>query len=531
VAVTYEHPALEPILKETYGIFVYQEQVMQAANVLAGYSLGKADLLRRAMGKKKPEEMEKQRAVFVKGCDEHQKIPKTHAEKIFDILAKFAGYGFNKSHSAAYAVVAYQTAWLKANYPVEFMAALLSNELANTDKIQLFINECRTMGIEVLSPDVNESEIRFSVVPATDPATARHAKAIRFGLAAIKNVGEIAVENIIAARAKDGRFKSFDDFCERIDLRTVNRKVLENLCKCGALDSLIPSNGKRSGIFSEIDWQMNRASAIQRDRQRGQSALFEIEPVNVRRQMPHAESAVAWTESEMLAFEKELLGFYVSGHPLAKYADILRRYDLTPTSKLGELKDGDAARLGGIISKLQLKTTKQGKPMAIINLEDLDGTVEALAFSEAYTKYTANIQPDAAVYICGTVNRREEPPKIYADQVLKLDDVPRRFTKAVHIRIPVANANDSQLEQIRDILRQHKGACPVIICFIYPDGRLVFMETDDFFAVTPSADLIAKIESLIGEETVYLKVDTEKLLAPPVSPKQRFANYDGRKSN
>jgi DNA polymerase-3 subunit alpha len=530
VAVTYEHPALEPILQETYGIFVYQEQVMQAANVLAGYSLGAADLLRRAMGKKKPEEMEKQRAIFVKGCDAQHKIPKAHAEKIFDILAKFAGYGFNKSHSAAYAVVAYQTAWLKANYPVEFMAALLSNELANTDKIQLLINECRSMGIEVLSPDVNESNIRFSVVPAAASPAARHSKAIRFGLAAIKNVGEIAVQNIIEARAKDGPFKTFDEFCERVDLRTVNRKVLENLCKCGALDSLAPPNSTRSNLFSEIDWQMNRASAIQRDRQRGQSALFAIEPINVRRQMPNAETTVSWTESEMLAFEKELLGFYVSGHPLARYADILRRYDLTPTNKLGDLKDGDAARLGGIISNLQLKTTKQGKPMAIITLEDLDGTVETLAFSEAYTKYTANIQPDAAVYVCGTVNRREEPPKIYADQILKLDDVPRRFTKAVHIRIPVANTNDFQLERIRDILHQHTGACPVVICFIYPDGRLVFLEADDRLAVTPSAGLIASVESLIGEQTVYLKVDTDKLLAPPVSPKQRFANFDGRKN-
>ena len=501
VAIEYDHPALEPILKETYGIFVYQEQVMQAANVLAGYSLGGADLLRRAMGKKKVEEMEKQRATFVKGSADHNKIPKAKAEKIFDTLAKFAGYGFNKSHSAAYAVVAYQTAFLKANYPVEFMAALLSNELANTEKIQLFINECRHMQIAVLPPDVNKSGVKFTVDDGK----------IRFGMAAIKNVGEIAVQNIIDVRQQSGLFTSFEDFCTRIDLRTVNRKVLECLVKCGACDTF---DTDRAKLFTEIDYQMNRAGALQRDRERGQAALFDVEPVNARRAMPGTTPAVQWSQSEMLGFEKELLGFYVTGHPLTQYADILERYELVSSAKLAELTEGQATRLGGIITRLQLKTTKQGKPMAILTLEDLAGSVEVLVFSEAYTKCSALLTADAAVFVRGTVNLREEKPKLYGDEVTTLGDVPRRFTKAVHLRVALGSLNEAMLPRIQEVLRAHKGSCPLLFCFRHPDGQVTFMETHDMYAVTPSEQFIADVEAILGEDTVYLKVDTEKLQAP-----------------
>ena len=324
-------------------------------------------MLRRAMGKKKPEEMESQREIFIKGCHEKNKIPRGKANQIFDMLAKFAGYGFNKSHSAAYGVVSYQTAWLKANYPVEFMAAVLSNELANTDKIQLFINECKRMGIEVQAPDVNESGVRFTVGGGK----------IRFGLAAIKNVGEIAVQNVIQVREASGRFISFEDFCTRVDLRIVNRKVLECLVKCGAFDSL---GEPRAVVFAAVEYQMNRASSVQRDKERGQAALFDVEPVNARRKATGQAPSVEWSQSEMLAYEKELLGFYVTGHPLSEYAEILQRYELGSSGKLAQLQDGQMARVGGIISKIVPKTTKQGKPMAILTLEDLDGSVEVLVF-------------------------------------------------------------------------------------------------------------------------------------------------------
>jgi len=501
VKIEYDHPLLEPILKETFGIFVYQEQVMQAASVLAGYSLGGADVLRRAMGKKKPEEMEKQRAIFVKGCREKNKIPEAKANQIFDMLAKFAGYGFNKSHSAAYGVVAYQTAWLKANYPVEFMAAVLSNELANTEKIQQFVNECKSMGIEVLPPDINASDVKFTVENGR----------IRFGLAGIKNVGEIAVKHIIEVRRQHGPFRSLGDFCERVDPRTVNRKVIESLVKCGAFDSL---NTARAEVFAEIDYQMNRASSLQRDRERGQAALFDLEPATARAAAVRQAPTVQWSQSEMLAFEKELLGFYVSGHPLSRYAEILRRYELASTAQLTQWQDGQATRIGGIINKVLPKITKQGKPMAILTLEDLDGTVEVLVFPEAHARSAPYLSQDAAVFVCGTVNRREDPPKIVAEQILPLEDVPKKFTKAVHIRLPTTRAGEEGLlEKIQETLRAHQGCCPVIFCFMYPDGKLVFLEASEQLAVTPSESFVRDIESIAGEDTVWLKVDTEKLAA------------------
>ena len=508
VKVAYDHPLREPILRETFGVFVYQEQVMQATSALAGYSLGGADVLRRAMGKKKPEEMEKQREIFIKGCHEKNKIPRGKANQIFDMLAKFAGYGFNKSHSAAYGVVSYQTAWLKANYPVEFMAALLSNELANTDKIQLFINECKRMGIEVLAPDVNESGVRFTV---------RGGK-IRFGLAAIKNVGEIAVENVIRVRDAGGRFQSFEDFCTRVDLRIVNRKVLECLVKCGAFDSL---GELRAVVFAAVECQMNRAASAQRDRERGQTALFDVEPVNAQHRATGQPPAVDWSQSEMLAFEKELLGFYVTGHPLSQYAEVLRRYELASSGQLTQLQDGQMTRIGGIISKLTPKTTKQGRPMAIMTLEDLDGSVEILVFPESYAKYAASLKADAAIFVCGMANLREDKPKIVADQIIPLDDVPKRFTKAVHIRLSAGTTEDSILTRVQHVLHAHKGSVPVLFCFIYPDGKLVFLEAHEHFSVSPTQQFVRDVEAILGEDSVWLKVDTEKLAATNGSRRER----------
>jgi len=509
VKIVYDHPALEPILKETYGIFVYQEQVMQAANALAGYTLGGADMLRRAMGKKKPEEMEKQRTIFVKGCSDTHKIPKAKAESIFDTLAKFAGYGFNKSHSAAYAVVAYQTAYLKANYPVEFMAASLSNELANTEKIQLFINECRHMKLEVLPPDVNASGVRFTVEKGN----------IRFGMAAIKNVGEIAVKNIIEVRDKAGKFQSLADFCDRVDSRVVNRKVVECLIKCGAFDTINP---KRAQVFAEVDYQLNRAATVQRDRDRGQSALFDVEPVNARKQATGRLPEVVWSESEMLGFEKELLGFYVTGHPLSQHAEILRRYELASTAQLAQLQDGQSTRIGGLISKLTPKLTKQGKPMSILTLEDLDGSVEVLCFPETHAKCVMHLKADAPVFVTGVVNLREDKPKIFADQVIPLTDVPKRFTKAMHIRLSMSTASEDLLARIHDLLLANTGGVPVMFCFIFPDGKLVFLEAHERFSVVPSSELVVALEDLIGEDSVWLKVDAEKLAAQTASPRKTW---------
>jgi DNA polymerase-3 subunit alpha len=513
VKVAYDHPLLEPILKETFGVFVYQEQVMQAANVLAGYSLGGADVLRRAMGKKKPEEMEKQREIFIRGCHEKNKIPRPKANRIFDMLAEFAGYGFNKSHSAAYGLVSYQTAWLKANYPVETMAALLSNELANTDKIQLFINECKRMSIDVLAPDVNESGVRFTV---------RDGK-IRFGLAAIKNVGEIAVANVIQVRNLGGRFESFEDFCTRIDLRIANRKVLECLVKCGAFDSL---GEPRAQLFAAIEYQMSRAASVQRDRERGQTALFDVEPVNARKQATGQAPSVEWSQSQMLSFEKELLGFYVTGHPLTQYAEVLRRYELTPSGQLTQLQDGQTARIGGIISKLTLKTTKQGKPMAIMTLEDLDGSVEVLVFPDSYARYASSLKTDAAIFVCGRASLRDDKPKIAAEQIFPLDDVPNKFTKAVHIRLSAGTTEDSILTRVHNVIRTHRGHVPVLFCFIYPDGKLVFLEAHERFSVAPTQQFVRDVEAILGEDSVWLKVEAEKPGANNGSGRERHGRAD-----
>ncbi|MGD0649843.1 MAG: OB-fold nucleic acid binding domain-containing protein [Verrucomicrobiia bacterium] len=315
-------------------------------------------------------------------------------------------------------------------------------------------------------------------------------------------------QNIIKARDAGGKLKSFSDFCERVDLRMVNRKVLESLVKCGTFDSLDP---QRARLYAEIDYQMNRASSLQRDRERGQAALFDVEPVNARKQATGKPPEVEWSQSEMLAFEKELLGFYVTGHPLSQYADILRRYELASSARLAQLQDGQTTRIGGIVSKLQPKMTKQGKPMAIVTLEDLDGSVEVLIFPEAYAKCSIHLRADAAIFVCGTVNLREDKPKIFADHIIPLDEVPKRFTKAVHIRLPAETTEEAALTRVREALQAHQGNVPVMFCFMYDDGKLVFIETHDNFFVTPSEALVQELERILGEDTVWLKVDTEKM--------------------
>jgi DNA polymerase-3 subunit alpha len=324
VKIEYPHPLLEPISKETYGVLIYQEQVMQAAQILAGYTLGGADLLRRAMGKKKVEEMQKEREKFVKGAAGVNKIPAAKANEIFDLLEKFAGYGFNKSHAAAYAIVAYQTAYLKANYPVEFLSANMTNDMNNTDKLSVLIEEARNFGIEVLAPDVNESHIAF--------APARDGTVIRFGLAAIKGVGEGAVQAILAAR-ESGKFNSLEEFCERIDGRAVTRKVLEALIKSGACDCF---GETRSTMFAKIDRVMARAASIISDRQKGQNTLFGMLEENADKKPEPEKQLPEWPQHELLAHEKELLGFYVTGHPLTPYAPLLEKYALHKTSGLAE---------------------------------------------------------------------------------------------------------------------------------------------------------------------------------------------------
>jgi len=522
VKIEYEHPLLEPICRETYGIMVYQEQVMQAAQALAGYTLGGADLLRRAMGKKKPEEMAKQREIFVKGAAKVNGIPAAKANQIFDLLEKFAGYGFNKSHAAAYAIVAYQTAYLKANYPVEFFCAMMTNDMGDTEKLSQYIAEARGMGIEVLPPDVNESQVHFA------PSKGRGAEAspgvtqaaghqngngesssglvIRFGLAAIKGVGEVAVQAILKARDQGGKFSSLADMCERVDGRSINRKVLEGLIKCGACDCF----GKtRATLFAQMDRTLARAASIIADRQRGQSSLFGALE-DRRTSEPEAEASLPeWPQHEMLAQEKELLGFYVTGHPLTPYASILEKYSLATTKGLAEMQNRTVTRLGGMIAAVQQGFSKKsGKPYAMVTLEDLVGTVQVLCMNENYDNYLELLVQGNAIFVIGEVNTGDERPKIFPQEIMKLDEVPRRFTKQIHLRLNTAHLTPEGLESVQKLIAAHPGKCPLFFCFVRPTGEVIFMEAHEKYFVAPCRQLQEAADNLLGENTYYAKVDS-----------------------
>jgi DNA polymerase-3 subunit alpha len=498
VQIVYEHPLLEPICGETYGIMVYQEQVMQAAQVLAGYTLGAADILRRAMGKKKAEEMAAQRETFVVGCAAANDIPPEKAHQIFNLLEKFAGYGFNKSHAAAYAVVAYQTAYLKANYPIEFFCAMMTNDMGDTDKLSLYVAEARSSGIDVLPPDVNESGPHF--------APSRERPAIRFGLAAVKNLGEAAVEAIVRGRTAGGPFASLADFCARVDAKALNRKVLETLIRCGACDGL---GENRATLTANLEGALARGSSIALDRARGQGSLFGFGPGAALQVEPSPIRKPEWPESELLAGEKELLGFYVTGHPLTRYAALLETYSLATTATLAELPSRSMTRIGGLIAAVQGGVSKKtNKPYAMVTLEDLHGSVAVLFVNEAYDTHRELLVPKTAVIVTGEVNRSEDKPKLFPVEVAPLEQAPRLFTQQVHFRLNSAHLNRERLMAARDLALAHRGTCPLFLCVMLPAGQAVFLEAHEQFAVTPSLELERAADQAFGQGTYYAKVDT-----------------------
>ena len=519
VKIEYEHPLLEPIARETYGILIYQEQVMQATQVLAGYTLGRADLLRRAMGKKKREEMAKQRAIFVKGCKEKNQIPEKKANEIFDLLEKFAGYGFNKSHAAAYAIVAYQTAYLKANYPVEFFCAMMTNDMADTAKLSQYINEAREFGIEVLQPDVNESQVHFAPaergtgfqpVNSADKDTGQRPvpqrQGIRFGLAAIKGVGEVAVQAILKPRNESGKFNTLSELCERVDGRSLGRKTLEALIKAGACDCF---GETRKSMFNRIDSvlaSIANTSDIRGGNQGGFSfVLKETDGAQSQSRITTEE----WPQHELLAHEKELLGFYVTGHPLTPFAPILEKYALTNTAKLAELPNRSLTRIGGLIAAVQNGVSKKsGKPYSMVTLEDLEGSVQILCMNENYDKYRELLTPNRAILVVGEVNTGDDRPKIFPQEIMPLEDAPRRFTRQVHLRLHTAHLKPEQLESVRELVAAHPGKCPLLLCFMRPGGEVIFVDTNERFSVMPSQKLQQEADARFGEETYYAKVDT-----------------------
>jgi len=508
VQIVYEHRLLETISKETYGVLIYQEQVMQAAQILAGYTLGGADLLRRAMGKKKVEEMQKQRETFVKGAAKTNGIPAAKANQIFDLLEKFAGYGFNKSHAAAYAVVAYQTAYLKANYPVEFLSAMMTNDMGTQDKLKVVLDEARSMDVEVLPPNVNEGQAYFWPAASVDASGngAAERQAIRFGLAAIKGVGEIAVQGIIKAREEGGRFKSLVDLCERVDSRTVNRKTLEALIKCGACDGL---GETRASLFANLERAMTRAAELAYDRQRGQSSLFGMLEESAPPRPDPARQLPEWPQHELLAHEKELLGFYVTGHPMTPYAPLLERYCLTNSNTAKTLAPRALTRIGGMISALQQGFSKKnGKPYAMVTLEDLEGTLTMLCMNENYDKYRELLVPGKALLIVGEVNNDEDRPKLFPQEIMALDDAPRKYTKQVHFRLNAVHLTPEKLESARALCEAHPGRVPVFLCLRRAAGELVFIETHEKYSVAPTGAFQRAVDEMFGEETYYAKVDT-----------------------
>jgi DNA polymerase-3 subunit alpha len=520
IKIEYEHPLLESLSKETYGVLIYQEQVMQAAQVLAGYTLGSADLLRRAMGKKKLEEMAKQRASFVQGCAKVNNIPAAKANQIFDLLEKFAGYGFNKSHAAAYAIVAYQTAWLKANHPVEFFCALMTNDMGDTAKLSVLIAEARAFGVEVLPPDVNESGVYFTPSKTADGSRL----AIRFGLAAIKGVGEVAVEGILAAR-QTGRFESLAELCERVDGRTVNRKALEALVKSGACDCF---GETRATLASKIDRALTRAAGVIHDRQRGQNTLFGLLEENAGPAPEPDRQLPEWPQHELLAHERELLGFYVTGHPLTPLAPILDAYALHKTSQLNELKNRDMTRLGGLVTEVVKGISKKSnKPYALATIEDMAGSVQVLCLNDNYEKFLALLQPNKALLVTGEVNLSEDKPKIFPVEIIALEDAPHLCTKQVHLRLQMAHLTPPDLESARALVDAHPGKCPLFLCFKWPGGEAVFVEAHERFFVKPSEALQRAVDERFGEQTYYAKVDTALPQRAPRQWEKRPFNGNG----
>lgn len=454
--VIYAHPLLEQVCADTYGIIVYQEQVQRAANILAGYSLGQADLLRRAMGKKDKAKMDQERISFVEGCGKTNQIPPDQANAIFDFIAKFAEYGFNKSHSAAYGLISYQTAFLKAHYPVEFMAGLLSNDLDKTEKLSGIIAECQRMGIQVLPPHINESGLKFT--PVEEPGV----RAIRFGLGAIKNVGSGAMEDAIREREANGPFQSLQDFCSRLDARTVNRKILESLVKCGAFDGF---GQTRAALFASIESVMAVAAGVQRDRASGQVSLFDdldMEAAPVRETGPEIPP---WPRSEMLNYEKELLGFYVSGHPLDDYAGSLESAKITPISHLDELEENGTVTLGGMILSVEKKFVKKtNKPFVVFQLEDFTGSLEITAWDETVAKAGELLQPGAVVSVSTRIQKRDDGLRASANSLTALDPKPSR--RPVVLRLDSTRLDPTDLQPLRDLAAGQKGRRPLILEFI-----------------------------------------------------------------
>ncbi|MEO6028496.1 MAG: DNA polymerase III subunit alpha [Candidatus Binatia bacterium] len=488
--IVYDHPLLEGVLNETYGTMIYQEQVMQIAQTLAGYSLQDADNLRKAMGKKKKEEMDKERDRFQQGAI-GQGIKAELATRIFEQMEKFAAYGFNKSHSAAYALISFQTAYLKTHYPHEFMAALLSLEMGDTDSTYKNIAECRAHGIAILPPDINESGEKFTVVPG---------KGIRFGLGAVKGVGSKAIDIIQRARDEGEPFKDLGDFAHRVRGQQINRRVLESLMKCGTFDSLHPSRAmlltEGEGTPAYVDRVMQWAATAAESA--GQITLFKLEDVPPPR--PPA-NVPEWSNKQRLASEKETVGFYITGHPLDRYDNDLRRLVTAPISELGSRQGQEKIKAGGVVHTLKLKNNKKGDRYATFNLEDKSGTIEVIVWPEAYRRYEARIASDDPIYVSGTLEVNEDRCQIIGDEIGSLDDMRFKHAKEVLLTF-VEGLTAERAEALSRTLQAHPGTRNVSLQLM--EGELVASVKLPRFKVSPSEKLADAVERL-GARISYVQ--------------------------
>lgn len=490
IPIEYPLPELEPILKETYGVIVYQEQVMSIATALANYTLGEADLLRRAMGKKKLAEMAEQKNRFEKGALKN-KIDPEKASYIFDLMEKFAGYGFNKSHSAAYAMVTYQTAYLKTHFPAEFMAAQLSLESGNSDKITVYLQECRDMGIQILPPQVNESFEDFHVSEGR----------IVFGLSAVKNVGENAVNSIIETRKDSGPFCSLQDFTRRVDLRKVNKKVIDSLIKCGAFDGLGPS---RRAMSDASDTILEQAASFQKERIDGQFNLFATDcaPGELGNLTDISiPDSPEWDEMTRLGFEKELMGFYLSGHPLLNYEEFTKKFTNATTSGLANFPNNSSVRLAGIVKKVKEINTRKGDRMAFVTIEDLEGVVEGTVFADVYAASRDIINSGEPLIFAGTRDGDPESPKILVNEIHELKDSPRYFSKELQINISTTGIDPIQIQQLKRILEKHRGKIPVKLHIVIPNRTETIINLTTM-TCDPSEDFLEEAYDMFGYQPV-----------------------------
>lgn len=492
--IKYPHAKLEGVLRDTYGIIVYQEQVMQIANVLAGFSMAQADDLRRAMSKKIVDVMEKVRQQFVVGCQKTSNISEFEANKLFDLIDYFSGYGFNRSHSAAYALITYRTAYLKANFPVEFMCALLTSEKDNTEKVVEYVKEASVMGIKVLPPNINTGLAAFNVIGE---------RVIDYGLLAVKNVGGLAIESAVAERQKNGPFQSIFDFCNRVDLRLNNRKVVESLIKCGAMDCF---NLFRSQLLAMSERALEVGIKSQQEQETGQISFFSMgnDSGGFNKNIESVPDIKEWPQSQILGYEKELLGFYLSGHPLDRYKNEIAEFSDCTTKSIRKVIDGQEVKIVALLKAVKLTTTKKtGERMAIIRLEDVEGELEAVIFPSSYPNIANSLKEGIVVIVKGRASLKEDPPKMIISDVKGIDEV---YKLIKQINVDVSEFGVENLDLIKNKLARFPGRIPVCLQLDTKNYKSVQIKVGRELYVSPSEVLIDEIKGLVGEKHLHVVI-------------------------